>query len=62
MIHDVKDELILQDSSWEHSMSSKYDSLDVTLAKQNLIMPVLDFLGTSWVILGTVWREFSLTF
>ena len=41
MIHDVKDDLILQDFSQELSMSSKYDSLDVTLAKQNLIMPVL---------------------
>ena len=25
MIHDVKDDLILKDSSQEHSMSSKYD-------------------------------------
>ena len=33
MIYDVKDDLILQDSSEEPSMSSKYDSLDVTMAK-----------------------------
>ena len=31
----VKDDLILQDSSQESSLSSKYDSLDVTLAKKS---------------------------
>ena len=48
MIHAVKDDLILQDSGQESSMSSKYDSLDVTLAKKILLCLFLD----SFNILG----------